>query len=297
MATKINPEVNVFTGALGLNNRLHGKRLANDKGMIELASAWNVDITDQYAIQRRCGRTKKSSGVFHSLFRGLNNQYYAIRDNDLVSFIHPDELTVVATLGNAKMYFANAGEYTYFSNGTVLGTLQDGVLGSWDKNEYAGPDTDRVFSSAPSGKFLCYHSGIMYIAVDSFIYHSEPFAPGLWDYANNYLAFNQNVSAIWGVDNTLFVSTTEGVYSHVGDSPLTFVQRFVHEGEAFHNTVQSVIGFADKGKGSFVTTKKGICFSGANGYFTNLTKDRINIPAVGSGGAFYNNHKYVCSLT
>ena len=222
--------------------------------------------------------------------------YYAVCDGFLVSFTHPTTLSMILQLDHRQVFFANAGELTYFSNGSVVGTLDQGVLGSWDATTYEGPETMRHFTGAPSGKYLCYHNGIMYAADGKFIYHSEPYNVGLWDYASNYLSFLAGITAIWGIGNTLFVSTEEGVFAHIGDSPRNWQQRHVHASPVFHNTIKPIASFKDYGAGAFVTSREGVCFSGANGTFLNMTEDKIAMPLCNAGGAYYDATKYVCSL-
>ena len=289
-------EATIFAGALGLNTLRHPKRLRDAQEMTELPRTWNVDVTDGNAVQLRRGRIKQSNGAFHSLHKGLDNVFYAVQNGILVSFVDPTIMHTIGDVGNDPIYYANVGRFTYVSNGTFTGVLNGDVLTPWEPAVYVGPEQERVFSAIPAGRFLHYHAGIMYIAVGKFVYHSEPYHMGLWNLAGSYLAFREDVVAIWSVENTLFVGTTSGVYAQVGNSPREFVQKFVHTGQPYHSTIKAINSFGDRGVGALVTTAQGVCFSGADGFFTNLTKDKITIPLVGSGGSFSDRFTYVCSL-
>lgn len=286
----------LFSAIKGLNTRTRPKNLHANDGVVELAEAVNVDVVEGYAVQRRCGYTSVADGTFHSLFRSGDNCYVVMNDT-LVHFTkdNPSAFTSIAYVGKSPLYYAEIGGLVYYSNLSVRGVL-DGVASTpWVASTYVGPTTPRSFSLPENGRYLCYYNGVLYYAVGSVVFHSEPLAPMLFDLSANFIPFPCEVVAIWRTQGALFVSTTEKIYMYLGGSPRAFEQVEVLNGRAFHNSVVMVDAYEDRPSGAFVATEKGICFTSANGA-QNLTETTVSVPRSADCSAFYRGFRYVCSF-
>ncbi|MCK5849599.1 MAG: hypothetical protein KAH23_01695 [Kiritimatiellae bacterium] len=284
----------IFTGILGINNRITPKSLDITRSdLVEVASAVNVDIDNAYSPSRRTGHTRRVSGNFHSLHK--NSLFgYGVKDDHLVVFGKEMAPINLLAVSDNKMHFANVGKDVYFANGQVNGVINGTTLRPWDVGITRAGET-RHFEKPPTGSVLEYYHGRMYMSVEGVLYASEPYAPTLWDLSATFMDLGSHIRFVRGTGDTLYVSTDNTIFALRGTSPSEFKQELVAEGIIVAGTDVQVKGFLEYGNGMLATTTKGICFFGEDGRVVNLTEEKLVLPRTVSGGAFMIKDNYICS--
>lgn len=117
---------------LGINNRLPDFALHKPKTGDYLRTADNVDITDAGSIVRRCGVTllQAMTGA-HSLKMITLTTGFLVRAAALYSVTLPaySETLLAVLSSDANMSYANIGDDWFYSNGTDIGRVTEGVAG------------------------------------------------------------------------------------------------------------------------------------------------------------------------
>ena len=118
----------IFRGTSGLNTVADPLRIFNKDGISDLQVAINIDIDQSLRPSRRSGVTKIQSGAYHSLFCDEKN-CFVIKEDSLYKVSADNSLLGIRsdlTL-NAKMDFAQFGEYTYYTNNYEIGYIFNDV--------------------------------------------------------------------------------------------------------------------------------------------------------------------------
>jgi hypothetical protein len=281
-----------------------------EKGVVDLATAYNIDVDTSGRISRRTGQTLKGAWASHSIFA----------EDDVCFFVSGTALYQLNTdytrtgirsglTPNLKMYFAKAKDRVYYANGQELGYVLGGVSHYWEADTYVGPATTRVFSGPPAHiTMLEVYKGRIYAVVDDVLWHSEPFAYGWFDLARNFKQFKGSirfVKAAYGATDRdadgLYVGTDSGVEFLEGDNPDTMTREQVSDsppviGTAVRCEAARVAGPAKTGKVVIWTAQNGIWVGGANGQADCVTKDRLKYPSALYGAGVYHNGKYIVLL-
>ena len=177
--------ITLLSSCSGLNNKIDPVRLRidPDRGLSELAVAYNVDIDSSGRINRRKGFKKVIDGECHSLFP-YENGYLVVR-NGVLSFLDHDYSChgICLLKGNGKVSYAPVGDKVYFTNGYQKGYVKDRKVFPWEfveyvkplttkashkppttKAFYVGPPTTKAFYGPPLGHLIKIYNGYMFIA-------------------------------------------------------------------------------------------------------------------------------------
>lgn len=294
----------LLSKATGLNNKVSPTNVIYDEksGIGDLCVAVNIDITNEGKIERRVGITATDINYStHSLFTGINDTYFV--SGSTLYALNTDFTSTVVVSGITSGYpmsYCDVLDRTYYCNTRQKGYIRHRSNNSWIAGTYVGPDTYRVFSDPPIGSLLSLYKGRMFIAKDSTLWYSEPFAYNMFDMARSYIWFEQPITSILPVEDGIFVSADK-VYFLRGNQPIEFVQSVISLYPVIGKTGVIVQGenLLDKsyiGKCAIWTSQDGIFLGFGNGQVKNLTKDKLNLPPIGGGCAVYHNEAYISLL-
>ena len=288
------PTKPIMRATSGLNNVTDTKRLRDSDGVIELSEAVNVVVTDDGSIERRDGFTQVATGVFRDLH--VNNElFFAAQDDALVSFESDFTINHVTDVSDSPLYYANVADRTFISSSDIKKIFHNDTLTDWVVGTNPGPDVGRVFSGPPAGgTIIFYFRGVMYVVGDNILWHSEPYAPLLFDYAKGFVPFKSNIVGLAAYGNTLYVSDEHGIYAHIGAGPHDWVQKKVHDSPMLHGTAMEVQDVPELGDGILFTSGTGICFATNDGQLHDWTRHKVALDDATAGCAYSDNTHYHC---
>lgn len=296
-------QLNLFKGSVGINNKVDPTRLQYDpqSGIEELAAGVNIDISSSKRVSRRKGYTLELAKAAHSLF--ACEGYCLFVSGDALCVLEPDYTwTAIRNVSvGARMRYVRAGIDIYYVNGYQRGIVRDKVSYVWTAASYIGPPTTKVFSDPPIGHLIEIYNGAMLIAKDNVLWYSEPFAFSYFDYARNYMQFNDRLVMVKAVQGGVFVSTEKDIFFQKGGNVREFTQSKVADYPAVEGTEVSVSAsrLGDGSLGGMAAlwaSTEGICFGGPDGGFKNLTERRLDYPFARYGAGLHRNGKYICLL-
>jgi len=302
----------ILKATTGLNTKLDPVRLQYDKqaGIQELQAAVNVDIDDTGRISRRKGFEQKLAGSFHSLFS--DGGVCLCVTGDALSILNGDFTTtpIRNVTRGAKMSYVQVEDKTYYTNGFETGYVYNSLSWSWVATELPGPDTDRTFNHPPTGKFLEYYKGRMYVAQGDTLWYSEPFSLNHFDLHRGFVRFGKPIVMVKAVTSGIFVSTVDRTFFLSGDSPATgYIRIRVADYAALSYsaiTLNGRLSFGPGGEPSIESdtgnqsalwiSKKGICYGAYDGGLVNLTKDKIDLPESLEGASLIIDDRYIALI-
>jgi hypothetical protein len=295
----------------GLNIVTDPVRIAFDpeKGVVDLATAYNVDIDSSGRISRRKGLTLIDSWNTHSIFCDggvclfvCGTALYRLNSDYTRTGIRSG-----LTLG-ARMCYVQVGNKVFYANGFEYGYVEGVTSYYWEASAYVGPITSRTFSSPPLGiTQLEYYKGRIFCSKDDVLWFSEPFAWDWFDMASNYIQFRGNIrflKAAYGSTDRdsdgIYVGTDYGVEFLEGDAPDKFSREQVSDSTPVYGTCvraeAAKVAEGGTGKVVFWTAQNGIWMGKANGQAACVTKGRLKLPSALFGSAVYHDGKYLVLL-
>lgn len=292
----------------GLNIVTDPKRIAFDaeKGVVDLATAYNVDIDQSGRISRRPGLTLLADWNSKNIFCDGGDCLFT--SGTSLYKLNPDYTRTGLRSGltpDLKMYYVKSGVKIYYANGVELGYIYNDKSWVWDASTYVGPKTTTEYSGPPEGfTMLEIFKGRMYGAVGRDLFYSEPYGFGLFNLGKGFYRFSGNIrfiKASYGTTDRdsdgLYVGTDYGVEFLEGDEPEKFSREQVSDSTPVIGTEVrcegAKIGDGAPGKVVIWTAQNGIWIGGANGQATCVTKDRLKLPEALHGAAVYHNGKYI----
>lgn len=115
----------------------------------------------------------------------------------------------------------------------IPGTLTDFVIGRPpDGNMPATLDLQTM----PSGRWVRYHAGRLYVARGTNVWFSEPLRPHLCNPAHNVIALSANARMLEAVVGGIFVADDRGVLFYGGNDPTQFSVRRVSDDRVLTGT-------------------------------------------------------------
>lgn len=292
----------VLSNCLGLNNKIDPARIAFDpeKGLSELAVAYNVDIDSSNRISRKKGYTEVLDGPSHSLFP-FGNICFAVVD-DYLTILYPDfSSKTLIEVGEERVSYVAVGTRVYFVNGSTKGYIEDEAVYPWEYIEYPGPTTTKVFVGPPVGHLLEVYNGFMFIAQENVLWRSRPFKYHAFYLHGDRNLFSHRITMVRAVKDGLYVSTEYDTYYLNGYHPKEFFQTKVANYPAISGTDVLVDGRKlrsgeIKDKVVMWTSTSGVCIGGPEGLFENLTERKLVYPSANVGAGVCIDDRYVCLL-
>ncbi len=140
-------------------------------------------------------------------------------------------------------------------------------------------------TTPPQATVLMYHSGRMYLGLQSYIYFSYPYKYGMFG-EENYLPYGEPVTLMASVDGGFYVSADKTYYVS-GDNPKAARQDVVSDAKA----VKGSLTYVERGEFPEITkrhavwlTDRGFVLAGPGGAFRHLTEEEFTF-AVAEQGA------------
>lgn len=301
--------VTLTTGSNGLNNAVDPMRhifepttrSTKGKGLTEMAVAINIDFDARSRISRRKGYTQLLTGSIHSLYSLGGYALYVIGGALTVLEKDYSHTPIRNVTINARMDYITIDNKVYYTNGIEQGYVINRASYSWIPLTYVGPQTNKEFVAPPIGQLLTYYRGRVYIAVNDYVYYSEPLAYSWFNLAENYFKLSSKITMLKPVNDGILISTENEVWFYDGTQPQEFMPRKVVDYNAIMGTAISITGKAinevvNSTVVVFFTTPKGICMGLDGGKFSNLTEQRLVIPSSYLGAGGYLNDKYIVTL-
>jgi hypothetical protein len=280
-----------------------------EKGIVDLATAYNVDIDSSGRISRRSGQTLKGNWNSRDSFCE-GGECLFVSGSSLYRLNADYTRTGVRSglTSEERMWYVQVGNKIYYANGIERGYVVGGISYIWQKGIYYGPVTSRVFSNPPEHiTMLEVYKGRLYAVVDDVIWYSEPLNYGAFDLAANFIPAGSNVrfiKASYGATDKesdgLYVGTDKGVIFLEGDEPDKFSLEQVSDSPPVIGTAvraeSALTGDGKSGKEVIWTAQNGIWIGNANGSAICVTKDKLVFPSALNGAAVYHKGKYIVLL-
>ena len=275
----------IYSGATGLNTVDDPIRIDfQENGLTDLQVAVNVSIDQSNRVNRRSGVQRLQPGSFHSAFCD-GGDCFVVRDTSLYQVANNGVLTGIRSglTADQRIDFKQTGDRTYYCNGYELGFIYNSVSNVWSVGTYTGPDTNRQFSAPPIGTHLAVFQGRMFISEGSILWWSESFNFDLYNKAESFVRFHDDIIMIQPVDGGIFVSTEKSIYFLGGSVPKEFTFNEVAQFPAIEwsNTVEKVdatdIGL-EGGLSALWASKEGAIIGFPTGQIFNLNKNKVVYP-------------------
>lgn len=304
--------IKIYNSSSGINNKLDPVRLEYDyrEGVSDLAACVNCTIDDSGRIARRDGFVATDrTEAWHSLF---SCGAYALGVmGDALCVIEPN--MAYTALRNvqvgARMSWVRdtdgKKDVIYYCNEYQAGRIIDKASHSWPLITPVGATTIKEFYPAPLGHLLSIRNGRMFIAVDNFLYYSEPNTYHAYRLGANYFGFPSRIKMLQAVDNGFWISDSESLYFLGGDIAPTMQEMPSQIKKAAYPAIE---GSAVKVPGSRVrngemqgevvvfVTNKGVCVGAGTGELINLSERKLDIPAGLTGAGLYRDGHFICTI-
>jgi len=300
------------------------------------ADICNCDIDYSYNVDRRNGSSLIVSGNITSAWS--NNDYaYCVKDTFLSTFNGTTITQIDTTPLGADVEFKQVNDVVVFSDNTLIGVISNGTtvtyinkasdwvdvatVATWVTNHFpADPakwdgthsnsnfEVDAFKLATLSGKCLEYFNGVLYLAIDNFIYCTKAFDLAHMDIRYNIVAgFPEAVTMIARVNDGLYVGTEKSLYflqgtgsqhDEKGNVTSSFKQTHLANYPVLYGTncrVQADLVPLAKANNTIVlfATTLGI-FAGADGgNYTNMSLSQISMPYLPKGTAIFREYKSI----
>lgn len=212
----------------GMDNRRPAFALSSKDTGDLLRDAVNVDVTDAGTLRRRAGSTLVRSGAdCHSLWSPRSGAYALYADaGDLYRLKPAADGTLVrnqiaAGFGRSSaVSWAEVNEAVYFTDGLRVGSFHPdtGPTPAW-MPQYGVDIQGRKLDSMPAGQAMAYHRNRTLVACGPVLFYSEPFAPHLYDPAQNFVQFPARITLIAALESGVYVATADATYFAAGGFP------------------------------------------------------------------------------
>lgn len=277
--------ITIFSSAQGLNTVSDPTRISFNNGVTDLQAAINISIDQSGRVNQRTGTTLLQAGSYHSLFCD-GGDCFVVKDSSLYRVNSDDSLTIVTSglTADQKMDFAQVGARTYYTNGYEKGFVHEAISNTWTLGAYTGPETNRQFSEPPTGTHLATFNGRMFISEGKVLWWSEPFNFDIYDQAESFAQFFDDIVMVQPVAAGIFVSTTSNTYFLGGASPRDFTLQEVAQYPALEwsNTIGKVdaaeLGFKSSGLCAVWASQEGAILGFPTGQIFNLNKNKVVYP-------------------
>jgi len=262
----------------GLNNRQRPEEMKP----AELSVARNVDIDDAGRLTRRDGFDDIATlaGNYHSIWSD-ETICLAVKAGTLFRInTNWTETALRVNVGDSNMSYVSVNGIVYYTNGTVIGYIEDGV----DK---AFTDPGMTFKAhPPPGQIITYFNGRLYIAKGPVLWFTDAMALGRVDTRTGFKQFPSDILMIRPVGGGLFISDTDETCFMSGASP---------DKASLHSVGKAAIPGSDlsiqgslfskeiQGSVAFFTTEDGICMGLSDGTVIPITSQTYKLPSVKRG--------------
>lgn len=280
------PQSVVFSRFDGVNNSDPRDKLKPT----ELSAATNIDLDRLGYPSVRPGRTVVISGARHSLYSN-GDTMFAVRAGDLVTVDVVDDTETVLRrgVGDNPMSYDTDGTYTFYSNGSVIGNVVNGV----DYSFYA-PTRSQKTQPLP-GQIVAWYNGSLYVCRDNEIWMSDPLLYNEVDMVNGIFPLPARITMFCPLDDGIFFSTTEKVYyadnGGLDAANLREISNYPNLTGAFTYVDSRLFGGRKTdsmyGRTIVFPTTAGLAWATNGGVFGNITGRRYTLPTGNKGAGLF----------
>lgn len=269
----------------GLNNLNDAYRLKNS----ELSVSQNVDIDPDGNCDRVDGIELVDPEDTASAW-SYGDLFLCVRGGNLCRMAADETFTVLRMgVGTAIMRYWQAGKLTFYTNGTIIGYISNGI-------SYSLPaPTDAFRVKTPAGVFIFMYQGSIYVGVDNVLYFTDALDFASVHPKEGFKQFPEPLVDGFPVNDGIYISTNKRIWFLGGDAP-NFTWKEVANYPAIPGTAQPIqnaaFGRTDiQGRVFLFSTAKGICFGADGGIFGNLTHHEYLMPSMLYGSAYIKTGK------
>ncbi|MBU2550426.1 MAG: hypothetical protein KKB20_18615, partial [Proteobacteria bacterium] len=274
LTTKVDPARLEFTDPRRVQERI-----------LPFLAGINILIDPTGRAGRRKGYSQAGTGDFRDLFSS-GGTALCVKDDELCLLGSDLATTALRPVTpGARMSYAAARGKVFWSNGFENGYVRHGMNFSWEPEPHDERDVeeDTVFAaSVPLGHLLEWFNGRMLIGQEEVVWHSERFYPGLYPLSRRQLHLTSRVRMIQRVSGGVWISDEGGIHWLGGMDPAGWDQDQKADYPAIEGAVVKVPGsrtgfeaLYEAGLVVLVMTTRGVCLAGPDGFFANLTEERI----------------------
>jgi len=227
--------VQVFSGSIGLNNKIVPHRLpfSLESGVGAFEEAVNVIIDKTGEPVTRRGYSLLEAGSFHSLWPCSHTSFYVAKDRDSDTAIYLANISsnsgqvslkgVVSGLTKRlKISYFKLQDTIFYSNGNQSGRLNGTQASPWPVNEFTN-DTTADMLPFIKGKHIGLFAGRALASKGPRLIFSEYNLLGLYDSVRNIREFESDITMIYPVQTGVFISTTNSIYFLSGKNPTKWI--------------------------------------------------------------------------
>jgi hypothetical protein len=281
-----------FDRFAGMNNveqsfRLPATRDAQYHVISDMNEIENLDINNSMVLSTRPGSdlTTLTGTNIHSLWS--DEKYLCLFVDG--SALHRLNLAYtgleIGTVGTGRMSYAQWNDRVYMTNGAYIGYFRDNVL-----TPLSNPNVTYKLP-LPSGKFICYYRGRLYVAKSNVLYISDALCDH-YDIRTGYRTFANDITMLVAVDKGIYVS--DGVTHFIsGADPETFQRDKVLDSDAIPYTAivvnGNLLGEGVQGNCALWVSTDGIILGDSDGTVKNLTRSRYTMSTHGVGSGALRN--------
>jgi hypothetical protein len=294
------PPFQVGGTMLGLRiDKFEGINTINDEvdlpiGMLKMGR--NVDITRIGNVKRRRGSTQIIAGEIQSLWSN-GVVCLSVLNGDLIFFNSDWSYNILMSgMGSSPVSYDYVNDIVYFTNGSVIGFVQDGVA-----SVFGSPPQYPLFKrTTPPGQLLAYFNARLYVASGNVLWITDPLNFGIVDARRGFKQLPTDIIMMLPVNNGIYISDKENTYFMLGLRPEEF--QLIHllpypavAGTGLAIDAASLVKIPDKltfnltkegqGIAAIWLSTHGIITGDLNGQILNRTEMKYAMPNCTSGTA------------
>lgn len=252
-------------------------------------TAENAYIDDGNLVHSRPGYTSLFSGDYHSLWSDkINDIVLAVKDGNLMRLIPgtASEAVIHAGVGSTPMSYAVYGATIYYTNGTVIGAIEDYTARALRTPTFTYKRT------MPAGYLIEVYRGRLFLAKKvgdyNLVIYSDPADPESYDERNDksFFSFPEPLTMLHSVNDGLYLSSNNTKFYN-GASPEKMTRLDISDYPAFAGSAQKAqnVKYGDLFFKTAVywTSRDGVFCGGDDAFYVNLIGSRWRPTITGSG--------------
>ncbi len=252
-----------------------------------LLEADNVDLDATGWLSLRPGQILLKSGTPHSIKAWDDLCLYG--QGTTLKRLHTDFSTtsdLFTGLCGGNISYTQIGYETYFSDGTVIGKIVNGVYSALLTVTYGVNKQitinhlNTTRKTTPPGQLLENYHNRLHVASGNILWITDPFAYHRVHKRDGFMQLSGYITLLKSVSDGFFVGDALGIYFIQGDYPKVYKRINKESYQAIIYAVSDYVGSSliggelPAGKYFFFLSTHGVCLAGDGGYFKNLTEKK-----------------------
>ena len=265
----------------GIDNVSDQSNIVISARLAYLKTAINVDIDSNRMLHRRPGRSKVYSGTPRCFWpqTDVGVEFSLFLEGGSLKQFNPDYSTPITLLTGldikADMDFVYVNGRVYYTNGTVIGYIKDGVA-----TAFPSPASSKQFKRIlKAGTYIEYYRSRLYTAIGNVLSFSDAVRTYRMDNRHPAKQFDGNITMMRSVNDGMYVSAGKFTYFLHGVSPEKMSPVKVTDSPAFPGSGVKVgaqkIAPGGAGQAVYWESKEGVFLGLAGGVTKNLTWNKF----------------------